>query len=84
MDASPTCTSEELQVFDRWIERIHDAAQTGTFIMVITQGSLQPAKPEATQSMGASCYQEEASTGRYAIDDDSSDDDDDDGFLVVG
>jgi hypothetical protein len=51
LDASPTCTSEELQVFDRWIERIHDAAQTGTFMMVITQGSLQPAKLLASQKL---------------------------------
>jgi hypothetical protein len=51
LDASPTCTSEELQVFDRWIERIHNAAQTGTFMMVITQGSLQPAKLLASQKL---------------------------------
>ena len=51
LDASSSCTSEKLQVFDRWIERIHDAAQTGTFMMVITQGSLQPAKLLASQKL---------------------------------
>jgi hypothetical protein len=51
LDASPSCTSEKLQVFDRWIERIHNAAQTGTFMMVITQGSLQPAKLLAAQKL---------------------------------
>ena len=51
--SSTSPASSELEAYDGWIERIHAAAPSGTFMMIITQGSLLSVKMLAARKLHA-------------------------------